>query len=275
MDKQYLNDLLDSIYELEGLVHLALIREDSFKTFQRLICNKGKQISSICEKLESSDLENNNKDKEEKSEDKKEPVFLGLIEEYSLEPDSEPEGPDDDVSSQVSVDIVDIDNETLTPVEETIAIINEDKDQESEDLKDDKINVLEEATITGNDFSITDSDALLQIEDSTTDEQYTFEERENDKETEEKENESVPVEKREIFSDETKRGKLVFSINDRFRFKRSLFGNSDADFNTALTIVASMENFEEAEAYFLEELGMEAENREVVDFLEIIRNYFS
>lgn len=70
------------------------------------------------------------------------------------------------------------------------------------------------------------------------------------------------------------RGKLVFTINDRYRFKRDLFGGSDADFNTTLALVASMDNYEEAEDYFLNELQWSLQNQETVDFLEILKKYF-
>ncbi len=70
------------------------------------------------------------------------------------------------------------------------------------------------------------------------------------------------------------RGKLVFSINDRYRFKRELFNNSDADFNNTLAFVASMENYDEAEDYFLGELQWDPSSREVIDFLEILKKYF-
>ncbi len=70
------------------------------------------------------------------------------------------------------------------------------------------------------------------------------------------------------------RGKLVFSINDRYRFKCELFNNSDADFNNTLAFVASMENYDEAEDYFLGELQWDPSSREVIDFLEILKKYF-
>lgn len=68
--------------------------------------------------------------------------------------------------------------------------------------------------------------------------------------------------------------KPAFCLNDRFRFKRELFGNSDAEFSQAMNMVAAMEDYEEAEEYFLGELGWDAENQEVIDFLAIIKNYF-
>lgn len=70
------------------------------------------------------------------------------------------------------------------------------------------------------------------------------------------------------------RGRLVFTINDRFRFKRDLFGGSDADFNNSLALVASMDNYEEAEDYFINEIQLDPQAQETIDFLEIIKRYF-
>lgn len=68
--------------------------------------------------------------------------------------------------------------------------------------------------------------------------------------------------------------KPAFCLNDRFRFRRELFSNSDSEFSEALGRVACMESYDEAEDYFIGSLGWDPENPEVVDFLEIIRIYF-
>lgn len=69
-------------------------------------------------------------------------------------------------------------------------------------------------------------------------------------------------------------GKLVFSLNDRFRFRKELFENSDIDFNNTLALVASMNDYEEAEDFFINEEGFDRFNPTVIEFLEIIKNYF-
>ena len=77
-----------------------------------------------------------------------------------------------------------------------------------------------------------------------------------------------------IQDDTQSRGKLVFSINDKFRFRRALFENSDVEFNNTLVLVASMENYDEAEDYFLNEKNWESGDEDVKDFLDIIKRYF-
>ncbi len=71
------------------------------------------------------------------------------------------------------------------------------------------------------------------------------------------------------------RGKLVFSINDRYKFKRELFGGSDTAFNATLSLVASMDSYDEAEEYFIDELQWDQSRLEVIEFLDILKNYFN
>lgn len=69
-------------------------------------------------------------------------------------------------------------------------------------------------------------------------------------------------------------GKLVFSINDRIRFKKELFENSDVDFNNTLALVASMDSYDEAEDYFVNEQGWKLTNGVEKEFLENLKRYF-
>lgn len=69
--------------------------------------------------------------------------------------------------------------------------------------------------------------------------------------------------------------KRAFTLNDRFRFKRELFGNSESNFADALNVIAAMSTFEEAEEYFYNDLCWSADNEEVKDFMTIVHNHFS
>lgn len=170
-----LRDLLDKIYELEGLVHLALKRDDSSEDFLRLISKKGREIGEICANVDAVSIEET-------------PQPSESVESFSLE-------------------------------------------------------------------------------------EYSLDEEPTNKE-EEKE-QSFPIyELKDPNQDEKPRGKLVFSINERFRFRKELFENSDADFNNTLALVASMEDYEEAEDYFLNEEGFDSKNPIVIEFLDVIKKYF-
>lgn len=179
-----LRNFLDKIYELEGLVHLALHRDNSSPHFLELIEKKGEEIAKLCSIF-------NNK---EVTESKKEEYLTTISEGQNLQ--------------------------------------------------------------SGLPFSL---------------EEYTLEEPERTED-----NQSFP--KKPSNSDraplEERHGKLVFSINERFRFKKELFGNSDADFNNTLALVASMEDYEEAENYFINEEGLEIRNPVVTEFLGVIKRYF-
>ena len=84
------------------------------------------------------------------------------------------------------------------------------------------------------------------------------------------ETEDIPGDK-EILGDKEK---PAFCLNDRFRFRRALFGGSDTEFSGVMDYIATLTGFEEAEEYFYGELGFEPDNEDVVDFMEIIKNYF-
>lgn len=68
--------------------------------------------------------------------------------------------------------------------------------------------------------------------------------------------------------------KSAFSLNDTFRFRRELFGNSAADMTDALHLVEAMHSFDEAEDYFYGDLGWDRESDDVKEFMEIIKNHF-
>lgn len=190
MDRTKLNELLDSIYELEGLVHLALTRDDNPDRLPLLIKMKGEKLSELASTFDVDVIEADKDESLEESVDKDESL------EESVDKDESPEEPADMEE---------------TPIEEDMQSVVE---------------------------SVFDR---LPLDDT---------------------------------GEREPRGRLVFSINDRYRFKRELFNNSDVDFNNTLAIVASMENYDEAEDYFLGEMQWDAKRVDVADFLDIIKRYF-
>lgn len=67
----------------------------------------------------------------------------------------------------------------------------------------------------------------------------------------------------------------AFSVNDRFRFRRELFGNSDIEMSDTLNLVEAMTTYPEAVDYFMTDLQWDAENPEVKDFMAIIEKHFA
>lgn len=68
--------------------------------------------------------------------------------------------------------------------------------------------------------------------------------------------------------------KPAFCLNDRFRFRRSIFGGSDADFNAAMDYIATLDSYEEAEEMFYGDMDLNPESPDVIDFMNIIKEYF-
>ena len=66
----------------------------------------------------------------------------------------------------------------------------------------------------------------------------------------------------------------ALSINDRFRFQRELFSNSKNDLNNALDLVNAMQTYDEAEDYFIGDLGWDQDNEDVADFMGLVRRHF-
>lgn len=66
----------------------------------------------------------------------------------------------------------------------------------------------------------------------------------------------------------------AFTLNDKFRFIRSLFNNSEADYKEALEVLSTMNGIDEAEEYIFDDLCWEPDNEDVKDFMDIISNHF-
>lgn len=201
MDKTQFPALLDRIYELEGLVHLALDRDDNPGGLERLIKDKALQImGDITGDPAGAD---------------------GHSKEYMpLEEGDEDEGEGDD---------------GLTP--EILAAIEPYVNPAQEEGAEVPRHTLNDRT--PQQPSLNDrAGCAKSVNEANT------------------------------------RGRLVFSLNDRFRFRRSLFGDDQQAFGRSLSQVAAMDSYEEAEDYFLGELKWHPDDAEAKAFLEIIKGYF-
>lgn len=69
--------------------------------------------------------------------------------------------------------------------------------------------------------------------------------------------------------------KRVFTLNDKIRFRRSLFEHDDAKFAEALETLAGIASFDEAKNTVVEQFGWNLENPEVEDFLSIIHPHYA
>ena len=226
MDKEKLNQLLDSIYELEGLVHLAIVRDEMPEVLPELIRRKGREVSALLEIAEPKAAPVPEPEPEPFREPEPEPEPFREPEpepEPFREPEPEPE---------------------LEP--EPIPVPEPEPEPEP-------ISAPDPAPAPAPKPTPAPAPKPAPVVERPV---------------------ASPEERIDTVNTEAMRGRLVFSINDRYRFKRELFDNSDIQFNATLSMVASMENYEEAEGYFLDELNWNEESEEVKAFLDILKNYF-
>ena len=69
--------------------------------------------------------------------------------------------------------------------------------------------------------------------------------------------------------------KKVFTLNDKFRFRRSLFNQNDIDFAETLDELATLTTFEDAKNHLQEKYGWDMTVPEVEDFLSIIKPHYA
>lgn len=67
----------------------------------------------------------------------------------------------------------------------------------------------------------------------------------------------------------------AMTLNDKFLFKRELFGGNEAELNDTIELLASMHSFDEAEEYIYDDLQWDRKNPTVADFMSIVKSYFS
>lgn len=100
-------------------------------------------------------------------------------------------------------------------------------------------------------------------------------EEENTEEIIEEEEPATPVTLEEALQrQQAKELRKALSLNDRFRFRRELFGNSDIRMNETLSLIDAMQSYEEAEDYILNDLNWDVENPDVAEFMKIVQKHF-
>lgn len=192
------SNLLDRVYELEGLLHLAVNRSNPPASLDSLIRRKAAEITACLGQID-------------------EPLEVAAA-------DDEVAVADDNDSAE-SVDAADVDS----PAEEF------DTENDSTEYVDDY----------ADDYEYADSEVF---DDENVDSDNA--------------------------SDSDIPRKFSFSINDRFRFRRTLFNNSDREFNIAIASISACHDYQEAEQMLQEDYGWNTEDVEPSDFLRLVSNYF-
>lgn len=66
----------------------------------------------------------------------------------------------------------------------------------------------------------------------------------------------------------------AFSLNDRFRFRRELFGGDEAKMNKAIADLNDMHSYEESVTYLNNELKWNIDDEAVADFIKLLEKRF-
>lgn len=67
----------------------------------------------------------------------------------------------------------------------------------------------------------------------------------------------------------------AFSLNDRFRFRRELFGGDEGRMNEAISDLNDLQSFEESITYLDKKLKWNVEDEAVADFIKLLEKRFS
>lgn len=88
------------------------------------------------------------------------------------------------------------------------------------------------------------------------------------------ENDGVDVNKSAFASKAHGDIRKAFTLNDNYKFRRTLFHNSQAEFSNALSAIDRMTSTFDAEEYFYTTLNWDRENPDVKEFMNIVSAYF-
>ena len=270
-----IKDIIDKTLELEGLLLLAQSRAGSEleASVNRLVILKKEEVAKLIDAAFGG---------EPKCDVEPQPIVMPIVEAATVEEIAETIEPEENFIAE--------------PVEESIEKSVEEPSEEPEPLEnfipehiempveppvsdifdDSHLEPIEEPqpidVPTPEDKPIFD-DTPLDEEDAPLDEEYEDDEEEDDDEVLDDDDEALTLDEalqRSMSRDLRK----AFSLNDRFRYRRELFGNSDVEMNDTLNLVETMHSYSEAEEFFYGDLEWDSESPEVKDFMAVIRNHF-
>lgn len=269
-----IEELITVNYELEGLLYLALHRGDD--TPQKVWDMISEKIDSLKSGISTSvnipaTPEEEIDDTPVMTEilvDEEKPVIIeeacSFTEAAVNETASEEEEttPCDEIELQETEETMpEADESTPEEPVEDEAVTNEEDTPVSEELPD----VVNEAV------TVATTRAVVEVADEVTE---TAEEKAGSTATVTPSTPELRLDEK-LARQNSRDLKKAFSINDRFRFKRELFGNSDDKMNTALHDVEAMATIEEAHNYFYNTLGLDKTSGDVADFMAIIEHHLS
>ena len=120
---------------------------------------------------------------------------------------------------------------------------------------------------------ISENKCIEQTPEKTAEDEDDFEIA--DDEDYQEENEEEEVYEEEEIAERNLNLRQAFSINDKYRFRRELFGNDALEMNSTLDIIQTMDTFDEVEDYIYNEKKWDSESIDVEDFMNIIKRNFN
>lgn len=262
-----IEELITLNYEIEGLLYLALHRgSDTPDGVWRLIEEKVRCLSDavIPERDSNTEVELSTYQadaalSELVCPDSELSVVTEVIEDEN--PIEHTVSDDDESTAQVS------ESQEEVPVSQTDELVFEKEPIEDTTVPDFKEEQEPEEDKSADDILV-DTDEFEENSDIPFDDEP--------KECiDEAEEEPVMRLDEKLARDYSKNLRKAFSLNDKFRFRRELFSNSDTEMADTLNLVEAMSSYSEAEEYFYSDLQWEPEMPEVVDFMAIIKKHFS
>ena len=274
-----IKDIIDKTLELEGLLLLAQSRAGSEleASVNRLVILKKEEVAKLIDVAFGG---------EPKCDVEPQPIVMPIVEAATVEEIAETIEPEENFIAEPVEE----------PVEESIEKSVEEPSEEPEPLEnfipepiempveppvsdifdDSHLEPIEEPqpieVPAAEDKPIFD-DAPIDDEDAPLDDEYEDDEDDDDDEVLDDDDEALTLDEalqRSMSRDLRK----AFSLNDRFRYRRELFGNSDVEMNDTLNLVETMHSYSEAEEFFYGDLEWDSESPEVKDFMAVIRNHF-
>ena len=276
-----LGALLDDIYKIEGLLHLALSRSEYDENIQRLISysifdladrtagwdaenlmahREADAIDAEADSLKAYSIEESEEvadnQIEEETADEREPAVMK--EHLEMESADEELAEEESASALNSLEVEDEEPMSAKVEKETSLPTDDDPDdnEEANETPESESPAQEHIFVEPNFLPKDDASAQKEpIETETTEE-------------------SVKETATECSETRSPRKRPSFSINDRYLFTRTLFHNSRQELEDCLNAICEMDDYDEAEDYFLNELEWNPENSETGMFMDIIHRYF-
>lgn len=265
-----LEQLLKQVLELEGLILVAQKRGDETPSMvYQLIGEKAAEIGTfapapapVAKPADENAIDALPDD--EPDDD----ITVEFVDEDSAESAEEPETAAEPQPEPEQPDEAEVDAEPEEEIVVVVPIVEETPEEEiaadaEETAAEEEITVEEDPEEEISEEEVTDEEIADDAEPITAD----------DFENDEEDEEAMRLDEA-LQRNMSKDLRHAFSLNDRFRYRRELFGNSDSVMNDTLNLIDSMSTFDEAEDYFYNDLEWEHDSPEVADFMVIIKNHF-